>query len=140
MESNSTQQAAYLMAEYLCVPGRDVVRIPDALSSANAAPIICAGATVLSALRSLHLSAGNWVCVSGAAGSLGHLAVQYAKFMGNRVLAIDLGDKGEFCRDLGADLYIDCNKDQDLIGTVIKSTGGGVHGTLVLGRSSIAYR
>ncbi|KAK7709237.1 Histone acetyltransferase [Botryosphaeria dothidea] len=83
---------------------------------ANAAPIICAGATVLSALRSLHLSAGNWVCVSGAAGSLGHLAVQYAKFMGNRVLAIDLGDKGEFCRDLGADLYIDCNKDQDLIG------------------------
>lgn len=140
MESNSTQQAAYLMAEYLCVPGRDVVRIPDALSSTNAAPIICAGATVLSALRSLQLSAGNWVCVSGAVGGLGHLAVQYAKFMGNRVLAIDLGDKEEFCRDLGADLYIDCNKDQDLIGTVIKSTGGGVYGTLVLGRSPIAYR
>jgi len=50
---------------------------------------------------------GTWCVIAGAAGGLGHLAIQYPKCFGLRVLAIDGGgtDKEGFCRDMGADTY-----------------------------------
>ena len=57
----------------------------------------------LKALKTAELEAGQWVAISGAAGGLGSLAVQYAKAMGYRVLAIDGEDKGEFVKSLGAE-------------------------------------
>src|SRR5260370_7717374 len=81
--------------------------IPDALSSVDAAPLLCAGITPFSALRNAPGKAGDFVAVLGI-GGLGHLGVQYARHMGFEVAAIGRGaDKAELARKLGAHHYID---------------------------------
>jgi D-arabinose 1-dehydrogenase-like Zn-dependent alcohol dehydrogenase len=57
----------------------------------------------------MNIKAGETVAVQGL-GGLGHLAIQYAKRMGYRVIAISRGtDKEKGARELGADGYIDSN-------------------------------
>lgn len=51
---------------------------------------------------------GQWIVLPGAGGGLGHFAVQYAKAMGMRVIAVDGGDeKRDLCKKLGAEAFID---------------------------------
>jgi alcohol dehydrogenase, propanol-preferring len=84
-----------------------LVSIPDELSSAAAAPLLCAGLTTFSALRNARAKAGDLVAVLGI-GGLGHLGVQYARHMGFEVVAIARGaDKAELAKKLGAHHYID---------------------------------
>ena len=84
-----------------------LVSIPDDLSSADAAPLLCAGITTFSALRNAPAKAGDLVAVLGI-GGLGHLAVQYARHMGFEVAAIARGTNGaELAKKLGAHHYID---------------------------------
>ena len=64
--------------------------VPEELSSANAAPLLCAGLTTFSALRDSPAKAGDLVAVLGV-GGLGHLGVQYARHMGFEVVAIGRG-------------------------------------------------
>lgn len=65
----------------------------------------------------------------GAGGGLGHFAVQYAKAMGMRVIAIDGGDaKRDMCKQLGAEEYIDFTTTKDIAAEVMKITGFGAHG------------
>ena len=73
----------------------------------SSAPILCAGVTVYKALKESGARAGEWVALPGAGGGLGHLAVQYAKWMGLRVIAIDTGaEKKELCLKLGAEKWV----------------------------------
>jgi propanol-preferring alcohol dehydrogenase len=67
-----------------------LVRIPDDLSSADAAPLLCAGLTTFGALRNAPAKAGDLVAVLGI-GGLGHLAIQFARHMGFEVVAIGRG-------------------------------------------------
>ncbi len=70
----------------------------------------------------------DWVLVSGAGGGLGHLDIQYAKALGARVLAVDAGSKEEFCKSLGADMFIDFGKFLDpneLTAYIKEVTGNG---------------
>jgi uncharacterized zinc-type alcohol dehydrogenase-like protein len=60
--------------------------IPDALDSASAAPLLCAGITVYAPLRAYVTEPGMKVAVIGV-GGLGHLAVQFAAAMGAVVSA-----------------------------------------------------
>ena len=84
-----------------------LVSIPDDLSSAGAAPLLCAGITTFSALRNAPAKAGDLVAVLGI-GGLGHLAVQYARHMGFEVAAIARGTgTAELAKKLGAHHYID---------------------------------
>ena len=65
----------------------------------------------------------------GAGGGLGHFAVQYAKAMGMRVIAIDGGDeKRDLCKKLGAEVFIDYTQTKDVTAEVVKITGFGAHG------------
>jgi propanol-preferring alcohol dehydrogenase len=94
-------------AEMMLVKASGLIRVPDALSSVDAAPLLCAGLTTFSALRNAPAKAGELVAVLGI-GGLGHLAVQYARHMGFEVAAIARGaDKAEFAKKLGAHHYID---------------------------------
>src|SRR5437879_11440421 len=86
---------------------RGISSIPDELSSAEAAPLLCAGITTYNALRNAGLRGGDLVAVQGI-GGLGHLGVQYARHMGFHTVAIGRGrDKEKLAKDLGADVYID---------------------------------
>src|SRR5438874_8567967 len=84
-----------------------VALIPEELSAAEAAPLMCAGVTTFSALRNSAARAGDLVAVIGL-GGLGHLGVQHAAKMGFRTVAIARGkDKEPLARQLGASHYID---------------------------------
>ena len=83
-----------------------VLRIPDAISAAEAAPILCAGVTTYAPLRQHEVGAGSKVAVAGI-GGLGHMAVQLAKAMGAEVTALTTSpDKADGARELGADHVI----------------------------------
>lgn len=126
--------------QYCIGQGSQLARIPKNLDLAKAAPILCAGITVYKGLKESEVKPGQWVCITGAGGGLGHLAVQYAKAMGMRVLAIDAGeDKKQLCESLGAEVFIDFLKTKDMTKAVQDATQGGPHGTLVLATATAAY-
>src|ERR1700731_3157485 len=94
-------------AEVMIAKASGLVSIPESMSSADAAPLLCAGITTFSALRNSPAKAGDLVAVLGI-GGLGHLGVQYARHMGFEVAAIARGaDKVELAQKLGAHHYID---------------------------------
>lgn len=93
-------------AEVIIAEARAIASIPDELTSAEAAPLLCAGITTYNALRNAGLRAGDLVAVQGI-GGLGHLGIQFARHMGFRTVAIGRGtDKKKLAQDLGAHLYI----------------------------------
>jgi D-arabinose 1-dehydrogenase-like Zn-dependent alcohol dehydrogenase len=94
-------------AEYVIVPANSLVSLPDELSFAEAAPMLCAGVTTFNALRNSGALAGDVVAIQGI-GGLGHLAIQFAHKMGFKTIAISNGsDKASLAKKLGADFYLD---------------------------------
>lgn len=94
-------------AEYLVAPAEALAAIPDALSFAEAAPLMCAGVTTFNGLRHSDARPGDLVAVLGL-GGLGHLGVQFAAKMGFETVAIARGaEKETFAKELGAHHYID---------------------------------
>ena len=94
-------------AEVMIAKASGLVSIPDDVSSADAAPLLCAGLTTFNALRNAPAKAGDLVAVLGI-GGLGHLALQYARHMGFEVVAIARGSNtAELAKKLGAHHYID---------------------------------
>ncbi|KAM6503577.1 GroES (chaperonin 10)-like protein [Amanita muscaria] len=112
-------------AEYVVSWVQHVTPIPDNLDSLEAASILCAGVTVYRALKYSQTNASEWVVLPGAGGGLGHMAIQYAKFMGKRVIAIDTGkEKKELCKKLGADHWIDFKESKDIVKEIKDLTDG----------------
>jgi D-arabinose 1-dehydrogenase-like Zn-dependent alcohol dehydrogenase len=94
-------------ADYVVAPAVALARIPEGLSPADAAPLMCAGVTTFNSLRHAGARAGSLVAVLGI-GGLGHLGVQFAARMGYETAAIARGrDKERLARQLGAHHYID---------------------------------
>ncbi|KAG7663652.1 uncharacterized protein J8A68_002901 [[Candida] subhashii] len=117
--------------QYATADAIQAARIPQGVDLASVAPILCAGVTAYKALKTAERKAGEWVCVSGAGGGLGSLAIQYAKAMGFRVVGIDCGqEKGAFVKSLGAEVYVDFMKEKDVITAVRNATGGGAHAVI----------
>jgi propanol-preferring alcohol dehydrogenase len=126
-------------AEYTVAVASYVGKIPDKLSFEQASPILCAGVTTYKALKETEVRPGQWVAIVGASGGLGHVAMQYAKFMGMKVLAIDFGqDKIDYCLKHGAAGGVDVSKP-DVEDRVKAATHGGPHGVLVLAPNIKAY-
>jgi D-arabinose 1-dehydrogenase-like Zn-dependent alcohol dehydrogenase len=91
----------------MIAPAVALAHVPDELSSAEAAPLMCAGITTYNALRNSDAKAGDLVAILGL-GGLGHLGVQYAVKMGFKTVGIARGkDKELLVRKLGAHHYID---------------------------------
>ena len=90
-------------AEYTKALGRYVVRVPEGVHPFDAAPLTCAGVTTYKAVKVAGTRPSDLVAVFGV-GGLGHLALQYARIAGGRVVAVDLFDeKLELAKELGAD-------------------------------------
>lgn len=73
-------------AEAIRVPARFVIPIPESMDSENAAPLLCAGITVYTPMRTYGVSPASRVGVVGI-GGLGHLALQFARVFGAEVTA-----------------------------------------------------
>ncbi|MFH9090751.1 NADP-dependent oxidoreductase [Streptomyces sp. NPDC017673] len=95
-------------AEYVVAPARPFVRKPERLDHAQAAALPMAGLTAWQALvETAGIGEGSRVLVNGAAGGVGHLAVQIAKARGAYVVAVAAPANADFVRGLGADEVID---------------------------------
>ncbi|GAC1612932.1 MAG: NAD(P)-dependent alcohol dehydrogenase [Novosphingobium sp.] len=89
-----------------------VLRVPDALDMARAAPLLCAGITTYSPLKNWNVGPGTKVGVIGL-GGLGHMGVKFAAALGAEVTIITTSPaKGEDARALGAThVLISTDKD-----------------------------
>lgn len=122
--------------------------IPEGVASDLAAPLLCGGVTVYSALKKCRAGAGEWLVISGAGGGLGHLAVQIAsKGMGYRVIGTDVGEKEKLVKDCGAEAFLDVTKfekgekgTQEMAKRIQDLSGGfGAAAALVCTDSNAAY-
>jgi len=99
-------------AEYAIGYASHVVKVPDEVSSLDAAPLTCAGVTTYKGLKVAHPQPSDTVMVVGI-GGLGHLGLQYAKIFGSTTVAVDVEDeKLQLARDLGADHVVDARTSQ----------------------------
>jgi D-arabinose 1-dehydrogenase-like Zn-dependent alcohol dehydrogenase len=93
--------------QYMVAPIEALAAIPEGLSDAEAAPLLCAGITTYNALRHSGALPGDLVAVQGV-GGLGHLGIQFANKFGYRVAAVGRGpENAALTKKLGASLYID---------------------------------
>ncbi|MEC5178936.1 NAD(P)-dependent alcohol dehydrogenase [Arthrobacter sp. CG_A4] len=93
-------------ATSIVVDRRYVLRVPESLDPAAAAPLLCAGITTFSPLRHFDVEEGDVVGVVGL-GGLGHMAVKLAKAMGAEVKVFTTSEsKIAAARELGADEVI----------------------------------
>ncbi|WP_429925726.1 alcohol dehydrogenase AdhP (plasmid) [Agrobacterium vitis] len=125
-------------AEYVIASAAFAARLPEEVNFAEIAPILCAGVTTYKGLKETEARPGEWVVISGI-GGLGHIAVQYAKAMGLKVVAVDISpEKLRLAHDLGAEVVIDA-RSETAIKDVLAATGGGAHGVLVTAVSPPAF-
>ncbi len=123
-------------AEFAKAPASHAVKIPDALPSEQAAPLLCAGVTVHRALKQARIRAGQRLAVFGV-GGLGHLAVQIGRAAGAEVTAIDVAEeKLSLAKSLGA-VHILNASNTDVVKQLRSS--GGVHVALVTSAAKSAY-
>ncbi len=121
-------------AEYVVIPARNLVRIPDVIDFAEGSILANAIGTPHHALTArMGLQPGDRLVVTGAGGGVGLHAVQLGRMLGAAVMAVDIGHaKREAAARLGADVTVDPTMDD--LGQAIRDwTGGtGADGVLEL--------
>jgi len=123
-------------AEYAVGYARHVVRVPEGIDPADAAPLTCAGVTTYKAVKESGARSSDLVAVFGA-GGLGHLAVQYALVTGAEVVAVDLNDERlQTARRLGAAHVIN-PREQDPVAAI--QALGGANAAISTAVSPIAF-
>jgi propanol-preferring alcohol dehydrogenase len=116
-------------AERFAVWAPSLVTLPDSVGDDEAA-LACGGLTAYGAVKKLQkhgVLPGRRVAVIGAAGGLGHYAVQLAASFGYEVVAVDIGEERlEFARSMGASVAVDAGEAIEVV------TGlGGVDASLI---------
>lgn len=100
------QAGAY--AEYLTSPARQLARKPASVGHIEAAAVPLASLTAWQAIvETAQLESGQRILIHGAAGGVGHLAVQIAKSRGAFVVGSAKAAQHDFLRGLGADELVD---------------------------------
>jgi len=95
-------------AEYSTASAMAIAKKPEGLSHEEAAAIPVAGLTAWQALFDRGgLGRGQMAVVAGAAGGVGHFAVQFAKVAGARAIGTGSTRNRDFVLGLGADEYVD---------------------------------
>ncbi len=105
-------------AEYVTAPSRHFAGKPHPLSHEEAAALPLAGLTAWQiVVDTIALEAGADLLIHGAAGGVGHLAVQVAKARGANVIATARAEQADWLRELGADQTIDYRSErfEDLV-------------------------
>lgn len=133
-------QPGATFAEYVAAPARELAAKPQALTHVEAAAVPLAALTAWQALfEAGGLGPGQTVLVHAAAGGVGHLAVQLARWKGARAVGTASGRNADFLRSLGAE-PVDYSKErfEDVVSdanVVLDALGGDV-----MERSLLALR
>lgn len=126
-------------AEYLSVWAPALVKIPDTLSDQEA-PLACGGLTAYGAVKKLvthGVIPGRPIAIVGAAGGLGHYAVQIATAFGYEVIGVDVGaERLDFVKSLGASIALDAGEALD----VVMREFGGVDASLIFSAKMAGFR
>jgi len=105
-------------AEYVCTSDQAVALKPDNITFEQAAGVGVAAFTALQALRDkANIQPGQKVLINAAAGGVGTLAVQIAKYFGVEVTGVCSTRNVDLVRSLGADRVIDYSKEDCTKGT-----------------------
>lgn len=133
MITGATVDGGY--AEFMKAKASHALKVPESLTSEEAAPLFCAGVTVYHAIKNSGAKPRQRLAVFGV-GGLGHLAVQIAKCFGAQVIAVDIADdKLDLAMRLGADIRI--NAADEVVKQIRKM--GGAHVALVTSAAKAAY-
>jgi alcohol dehydrogenase, propanol-preferring len=123
-------------AEFVRAPASHALKIPDGLSSVEAAPLFCAGVTVFRALKQAKISRGQRLAIFGV-GGLGHIAVQIGSALGAEIAAVDISEeKLALAKSLGAARAF--NAASTDVAKEFRNMGG-VHAALVTSAAKSAY-
>ena len=95
------------LAEFVVAPADDLVAVPPGVGFEEAAAVPVSAVTALQAVTASGAGAGDRVLVIGAAGGVGHIAVQLAAARGAQVTGVCSGPKAELVRSLGAQEVVD---------------------------------
>ena len=123
-------------AEFVKAPASHALKIPENITSAEAAPLFCAGVTVYRALKKAGISPAQRLAIFGI-GGLGHLAIQIGRALGAEIFAIDVSDeKLALAESLGAKTTLNATSSN-----VVKTLRSmeGVHIALVTSAAKAAY-
>jgi NADPH:quinone reductase-like Zn-dependent oxidoreductase len=119
-------------AEYAVLPESEASKLPGTLSLDDAGALAADGLTALAGLELVRLERDQTLMIFGASGGIGHIAVELAKTIGARVLAIASGADGvELARRLGADDVIE-GHEADVAAKARALAPDGVDAALVL--------
>ncbi|TID23565.1 GroES-like protein [Venturia nashicola] len=112
--------------EYAVVDARGAMILPAGIDVVEAAPLFCAGVTAYHSVADAECQPGDWMAIIGCSG-LGDLAIQYAKAMQLKVIAIDTSDTQlEQAKAWGADHTLNPQINIDYVSSILSITGGGV--------------
>ncbi len=99
-------------AEYVALPSSYTIAAkPANMDFAAAAAVPLGGLNALHFMRLANIKRGDKVLINGAGGSIGAHAVQIAKAQGAEVTAVDSAIKEQFLRRVGADHFVDYEKE-----------------------------
>jgi NADPH:quinone reductase-like Zn-dependent oxidoreductase len=128
-------------AQYVEVRQDETALAPANLPTEEAGALGADGVTALTGLEyELKLREGENLLIFGASGGIGHMAVQLAKRMGVRVLAVASGKDGvDLVSRLGADAAVDGRKD-DVASAVREFAAEGLDAALVLASGKELHR
>src|SRR5262245_41130076 len=99
-------------ADYLKVPSRTLVPLPEELSFAEGAAVACGTGTAYGALRRMRIAGGDTLAVFGQ-GPVGLSATLLGRAMGARVIAVETtAERLKLAKDFGADSVVDASKEE----------------------------
>jgi propanol-preferring alcohol dehydrogenase len=121
-------------AEYMISPDDAIMRVPEGLPFEQAAPLMCAGCTMWTAILQANAKKGSTMAIVGV-GGLGVLGIQFAKAMGYRVVAIGSRDNASnmdiIPNSLGPDLYVNRKREEANQQILDFTEGRGLDATVV---------
>ena len=101
------RQPAGTFAEFCALPAANVFPRAESVPDRDAAALACVGVTSVTLCNLGGVSAGRRVLVNGAAGGVGHVAVQVAKARGAKVTAVASAERRNYIKSIGADEFVD---------------------------------
>jgi NADPH:quinone reductase-like Zn-dependent oxidoreductase len=98
--------------EKIAIPAALVAKKPDGLSHINAAALALTGLTAINSVEdTLKLQRGETILIQGGAGGVAGFAIQFAKYLGAKVITTCSAANVDYVRGLGADQVIDYNAE-----------------------------